>query len=94
MCLSCKVCISQFLFLTHILLVLCFLVDYCLIRQGYELVIIIRCIMSLQAIEPIPEISETITYMDFMHAYALVISRAWESTKGVSLVSLVDELHF
>ncbi|XP_050122351.1 uncharacterized protein LOC126599678 isoform X5 [Malus sylvestris] len=38
------------------------------------------------ALKNFPEMSKSITYKDFMHAYALVTSRAWGSMKGYSLV--------
>lgn len=41
----------------------------------------------MAALERFPEISKSITIEDFMHAYSLVASRAWESTKGLSLIS-------
>ncbi|XP_031250139.1 fructose-bisphosphate aldolase-lysine N-methyltransferase, chloroplastic [Pistacia vera] len=42
-----------------------------------------------QALEHFPEVDH-ITLKDFMHAYALVESRAWGSTKGVSLIPFAD----
>ncbi|GMN51222.1 hypothetical protein TIFTF001_020376 [Ficus carica] len=45
------------------------------------------------AIEHIPGVSETIAYKNFMHAYALVVSRAWGSMKGVSLIPFADFLN-
>lgn len=39
-----------------------------------------------QALETFPEIIDSINCDDFMHAYALVTSRAWRSTKGDSLI--------
>ncbi|XP_062092780.1 fructose-bisphosphate aldolase-lysine N-methyltransferase, chloroplastic isoform X2 [Humulus lupulus] len=39
------------------------------------------------------EIFESITYKDFMHAYALVSSRAWGSIRGVSLIPFADFLN-
>ncbi|KAH7547988.1 hypothetical protein ACOSP7_032709 [Xanthoceras sorbifolium] len=44
-------------------------------------------------IEHLPELFEGVTLKDFMHAYALVESRAWESTKGVSLIPFADFLN-
>ncbi|PON75365.1 Rubisco LSMT methyltransferase [Parasponia andersonii] len=46
-----------------------------------------------QAVERFPEISERITYKDFMHAYALVSSRAWGTTRGESLIPFADFLN-
>lgn len=43
---------------------------------------------SKQVLDHFPEHFGDITLMDFMHAYALVASRAWGSMKGVSMVSL------
>ncbi|XP_015877058.3 fructose-bisphosphate aldolase-lysine N-methyltransferase, chloroplastic isoform X2 [Ziziphus jujuba] len=45
------------------------------------------------AFERFPEVFERITYKDFMHAYALVSSRAWGSTKGESLIPFADFLN-
>ncbi|XP_034202759.1 ribulose-1,5 bisphosphate carboxylase/oxygenase large subunit N-methyltransferase, chloroplastic isoform X2 [Prunus dulcis] len=42
------------------------------------------------ALKNFPETFESITYEDFMHAYALVTSRAWGSTKGYSLIPFAD----
>lgn len=46
------------------------------------------------AVKPaLDRLSETfvgITFEDFRHAYALVESRAWQSTKGVSLIPFAD----
>uniref|UniRef100_A0A0A0KNP0 Rubisco LSMT substrate-binding domain-containing protein n=1 Tax=Cucumis sativus TaxID=3659 RepID=A0A0A0KNP0_CUCSA len=39
-----------------------------------------------KALEAFPEIIDRISCDDFMHAYALVTSRAWRSTEGVSLL--------
>ncbi|EEF37318.1 Ribulose-1,5 bisphosphate carboxylase/oxygenase large subunit N-methyltransferase, chloroplast precursor, putative [Ricinus communis] len=44
-------------------------------------------------LEHFPQISRSITFQDFMHAYALVKSRAWGSTKGVSLIPFADFLN-
>ncbi|XP_021295626.1 uncharacterized protein LOC110425135 isoform X6 [Herrania umbratica] len=41
-------------------------------------------------LEQFPEIFESITLKDFMRAYFLVTSRAWESTKGLSLIPFTD----
>ncbi|XP_010534451.1 PREDICTED: histone-lysine N-methyltransferase setd3 isoform X2 [Tarenaya hassleriana] len=38
----------------------------------------------------LPEVHESITLKDFMHAYALVGSRAWETSKGISLIPFAD----
>ncbi|XP_024041208.1 uncharacterized protein LOC102611704 isoform X8 [Citrus sinensis] len=43
--------------------------------------------MHNTALECFPEVFDHIKLKDFMHAYALVESRAWRSTKGESLVS-------
>ncbi|KAK6228096.1 SET domain - like 9 [Theobroma cacao] len=42
------------------------------------------------ALEQFPEIFESFTLKDFMRAYFLVTSRAWESTKGLSLIPFTD----
>ncbi|KAH8501627.1 hypothetical protein H0E87_016427 [Populus deltoides] len=42
------------------------------------------------ALDHSPEILDGITLEDFMHAYALVRSRAWGSTRGVSLIPFAD----
>ncbi|OMO69470.1 hypothetical protein CCACVL1_19481 [Corchorus capsularis] len=42
------------------------------------------------ALEQFPEIFEGATLKDFMRAYFLVTSRAWESTKGLSLIPFTD----
>ncbi|KAF9676756.1 hypothetical protein SADUNF_Sadunf08G0036000 [Salix dunnii] len=42
------------------------------------------------ALDHSPEIFDSITLEDFMHAYALVRSRAWGSTRGVSLIPFAD----
>ncbi|GKU91808.1 hypothetical protein SLEP1_g5623 [Rubroshorea leprosula] len=39
------------------------------------------------ALKQFPEIFKSFTIEDFKHAYSLVASRAWESTKGLSLIS-------
>ncbi|XP_048326619.2 uncharacterized protein LOC107413584 isoform X4 [Ziziphus jujuba] len=49
--------------------------------------------MHNTAFERFPEVFERITYKDFMHAYALVSSRAWGSTKGESLIPFADFLN-
>ncbi|XP_022990340.1 fructose-bisphosphate aldolase-lysine N-methyltransferase, chloroplastic isoform X1 [Cucurbita maxima] len=46
-----------------------------------------------QALETFPEIIDSINFDDFMHAYALVTSRAWRSTKGDSLIPFADFLN-
>ncbi|KAK9913356.1 hypothetical protein M0R45_037174 [Rubus argutus] len=45
------------------------------------------------AFEHFPEMFESITCKDFMHAYALVTSRAWGSRKGYSLIPFADFLN-
>ncbi|KAJ9175617.1 hypothetical protein P3X46_014158 [Hevea brasiliensis] len=45
------------------------------------------------ALKQFPHILRSITIKDFMHAYALVKSRAWGSTKGVSLIPFADFLN-
>ncbi|XP_042505869.1 fructose-bisphosphate aldolase-lysine N-methyltransferase, chloroplastic isoform X3 [Macadamia integrifolia] len=49
------------------------------------------------AIRPVldnfPHIFEDVTLKDFMHAYALVGSRAWGSSKGLSLIPFADFLN-
>ncbi|XP_028126635.1 fructose-bisphosphate aldolase-lysine N-methyltransferase, chloroplastic isoform X4 [Camellia sinensis] len=40
-----------------------------------------------------PEFFDGITFDDFRHAYALVESRAWRSTRGVSLIPFADFLN-
>ncbi|XP_021618623.1 ribosomal lysine N-methyltransferase 4 isoform X3 [Manihot esculenta] len=45
------------------------------------------------ALEQFPHILRRITFKDFIHAYALVKSRAWGSTKGVSLIPFADFLN-
>ncbi|XP_056692973.1 fructose-bisphosphate aldolase-lysine N-methyltransferase, chloroplastic isoform X4 [Spinacia oleracea] len=40
-----------------------------------------------------PEIFEDVQYENFKHAYGLVASRAWESTKGESLIPFADFLN-
>ncbi|XP_050122492.1 uncharacterized protein LOC126599678 isoform X7 [Malus sylvestris] len=49
------------------------------------------------ALKNFPEMSKSITYKDFMHAYALVdfavTSRAWGSMKGYSLIPFADFLN-
>ncbi|KAJ6986997.1 LOW QUALITY PROTEIN: ribulose-1,5 bisphosphate carboxylase/oxygenase large subunit N-methyltransferase [Populus alba x Populus x berolinensis] len=42
------------------------------------------------ALDHSPEILDGITLEDFIHAYALVRSRAWGSTRGVSLIPFAD----
>ncbi|XP_022765260.1 ribulose-1,5 bisphosphate carboxylase/oxygenase large subunit N-methyltransferase, chloroplastic isoform X2 [Durio zibethinus] len=44
----------------------------------------------MPALEQFPELFESITLKDFMRAYFLVTSRAWESTKGLSLIPFTD----
>ncbi|CAI0411566.1 unnamed protein product [Linum tenue] len=44
-------------------------------------------------LETFPEVFGSILYEDFMHAYALVKSRAWECPKGVSLIPFADFLN-
>ncbi|KAL0541010.1 hypothetical protein IC582_021037 [Cucumis melo] len=46
-----------------------------------------------KALEAFPEIIDRISCDDFMHAYALVTSRAWRSTEGVSLIPFADFLN-
>ncbi|XP_073266983.1 fructose-bisphosphate aldolase-lysine N-methyltransferase, chloroplastic [Populus alba] len=43
-----------------------------------------------RALDHSPEILDGITLEDFIHAYALVRSRAWGSTRGVSLIPFAD----
>ncbi|KAL9418946.1 hypothetical protein AB3S75_036826 [Citrus x aurantiifolia] len=45
------------------------------------------------ALECFPEVFDHIKLKDFMHAYALVESRAWRSTKGESLIPFADFLN-
>ncbi|XP_059458750.1 ribulose-1,5 bisphosphate carboxylase/oxygenase large subunit N-methyltransferase, chloroplastic [Corylus avellana] len=45
------------------------------------------------ALQRIPELLGDITYKDFMHACALVGSRAWGSTRGLSLIPFADFLN-
>ncbi|KAK0593099.1 hypothetical protein LWI29_030947 [Acer saccharum] len=45
------------------------------------------------ALQHFPELFEGVTLKEFMHAHALVESRAWESTKGVSLIPFADFLN-
>ncbi|XP_068316335.1 fructose-bisphosphate aldolase-lysine N-methyltransferase, chloroplastic-like [Pyrus communis] len=45
------------------------------------------------ALKNFPEMSKSITFMDFMHVYALVTSRAWGSMKGYSLIPFADFLN-
>ncbi|KAJ4719777.1 fructose-bisphosphate aldolase-lysine N-methyltransferase, chloroplastic [Melia azedarach] len=45
------------------------------------------------ALESFPEVFNHIKLKDFMCAYALVESRAWRSTKGVSLIPFADFLN-
>ncbi|XP_050122424.1 uncharacterized protein LOC126599678 isoform X6 [Malus sylvestris] len=53
--------------------------------------------MHCTALKNFPEMSKSITYKDFMHAYALVdfavTSRAWGSMKGYSLIPFADFLN-
>uniref|UniRef100_A0A803P0V2 SET domain-containing protein n=1 Tax=Cannabis sativa TaxID=3483 RepID=A0A803P0V2_CANSA len=44
-------------------------------------------------IEPFSDIFERITFKDFVHAYAIVSSRAWGSIRGVSLIPFADFLN-
>ncbi|XP_022765263.1 uncharacterized protein LOC111310257 isoform X5 [Durio zibethinus] len=53
----------------------------CLPQHGY---------IHSTALEQFPELFESITLKDFMRAYFLVTSRAWESTKGLSLIPFTD----
>ncbi|KAH9767954.1 set domain-containing protein 4 [Citrus sinensis] len=46
-----------------------------------------------KALECFPEVFDHIKLKDFMHAYALVESRAWRSTKGESLIPFADFLN-
>ncbi|XP_038889894.1 fructose-bisphosphate aldolase-lysine N-methyltransferase, chloroplastic isoform X2 [Benincasa hispida] len=46
-----------------------------------------------KALETFPEIIDRINCDDFMHAHALVTSRAWRSTEGVSLIPFADFLN-
>ncbi|XP_019052786.1 PREDICTED: ribulose-1,5 bisphosphate carboxylase/oxygenase large subunit N-methyltransferase, chloroplastic isoform X4 [Nelumbo nucifera] len=45
------------------------------------------------ALDHFPEFFEDITLKDFMHAHAIVGSRAWGSSKGLSLVPFADFLN-
>ncbi|XP_059628212.1 ribulose-1,5 bisphosphate carboxylase/oxygenase large subunit N-methyltransferase, chloroplastic [Cornus florida] len=45
------------------------------------------------ALDLFPGIFGDVTFKDFKHAYALVESRAWRSTKGVSLIPFADFLN-
>ncbi|GLT88933.1 hypothetical protein SLE2022_069400 [Rubroshorea leprosula] len=45
------------------------------------------------ALKQFPEIFKSFTIEDFKHAYSLVASRAWESTKGLSLIPFADFLN-
>ncbi|KAH9767952.1 set domain-containing protein 4 [Citrus sinensis] len=49
--------------------------------------------MHNTALECFPEVFDHIKLKDFMHAYALVESRAWRSTKGESLIPFADFLN-
>ncbi|GAV63735.1 SET domain-containing protein, partial [Cephalotus follicularis] len=42
------------------------------------------------ALELLPEIFEGVTFEDFIHAYAIVGSRAWGSSKGLTLIPFAD----
>ncbi|CAL9207464.1 unnamed protein product [Musa hybrid cultivar] len=44
-------------------------------------------------LEQFPYVFGDVHLMDFMHAYALVISRAWDTSKGVSLIPFADFLN-
>ncbi|PRQ58965.1 putative [Ribulose-bisphosphate carboxylase]-lysine N-methyltransferase [Rosa chinensis] len=46
-----------------------------------------------RALEHFPEMFQSISCKDFMHAYALVTSRAWGSRKGYSLIPFADFLN-
>ncbi|XP_062154393.1 ribulose-1,5 bisphosphate carboxylase/oxygenase large subunit N-methyltransferase, chloroplastic isoform X2 [Alnus glutinosa] len=45
------------------------------------------------ALQRVPKLLGDLTYEDFMHACALVGSRAWGSTKGLSLIPFADFLN-
>ncbi|OVA18230.1 SET domain [Macleaya cordata] len=45
------------------------------------------------ALDRFPQIFEDITFKDFLHAYAVVGSRAWGSSKGLSLIPFADFLN-
>ncbi|KAL7253051.1 hypothetical protein ACSBR1_007551 [Camellia fascicularis] len=45
------------------------------------------------AFDHFPEFFDGVTFDDFRHAYALVESRAWRSTRGVSLIPFADFLN-
>ncbi|GLT70063.1 hypothetical protein SLA2020_421640 [Shorea laevis] len=47
----------------------------------------------MNALKQFPEIFKSVTIEDFKHAYSLVASRAWESTKGLSLIPFADFLN-
>ncbi|CAL5363555.1 unnamed protein product [Camellia sinensis] len=49
--------------------------------------------MHNTAFDHFPEFFDGITFDDFRHAYALVESRAWRSTRGVSLIPFADFLN-
>ncbi|XP_065871487.1 uncharacterized protein [Euphorbia lathyris] len=58
----------------------------------------ISCLPQLEEmhstiLEDYPQISRSITFQDFMHAYAIVKSRAWGSRKSVSLIPFADFLN-
>ncbi|KAJ8511506.1 hypothetical protein OPV22_001940 [Ensete ventricosum] len=44
-------------------------------------------------LEQFPYVFGDVHLMDFMHAYALVTSRAWDTSKGVSLIPFADFLN-
>ncbi|KAH9703336.1 set domain-containing protein 4 [Citrus sinensis] len=50
-------------------------------------------LVTKPALECFPEVFDHIKLKDFMHAYALVESRAWRSTKGESLIPFADFLN-
>ncbi|KAI5659913.1 hypothetical protein M9H77_28706 [Catharanthus roseus] len=72
-----------------------------MIRQSsvYEETIKQRNVIEKEflAIKPIldrfPKHFQDVTLKDFRHAYALVTSRAWESTRGVSMIPFADFLN-
>ncbi|KAL9422041.1 hypothetical protein AB3S75_034337 [Citrus x aurantiifolia] len=50
-------------------------------------------LVTKPALECFPEVFDHIKLKDFMHAYALVESRAWRSTRGESLIPFADFLN-
>ncbi|XP_051137072.1 ribulose-1,5 bisphosphate carboxylase/oxygenase large subunit N-methyltransferase, chloroplastic [Andrographis paniculata] len=46
-----------------------------------------------QAVDQVPDLFKTMTIEEFSYAYGLVTSRAWESSKGVSLIPFADFLN-